>query len=292
MASRSRQPVIFGEVLFDCFPDGRKVLGGAPFNVAWHLQAFGKDPLFISAVGDDAEGRLILEKMADWGMDTSGVQVTEQFPTGAVEISLEQGEPSYDIVDNQAYDHIDIEGIPEIEGSALLYHGSLALRHDTSREALESLAQRSGLPRFVDINLRTPWWRHDHALQLMRQADWLKLNEHELVELTGPETSPGERARQLVNDYGLNALILTRGSAGAEYIAGDTYSVAPKGGNQVVDTVGAGDAFTSVMLTGLLQDWDIDTCLQRAQTFASAVVGVRGATIDDRQFYSRIMDTW
>jgi len=292
MASTSAQPVIFGEVLFDCFPDGRKVLGGAPFNVAWHLQAFGQKPLFISAVGDDAEGRMILEKMTDWGMDTSAMQITEQFPTGAVQISLEQGEPSYDIVDNQAYDHISIEAIPAIEDAALLYHGSLALRHPASREALESLMQGSRLPRFVDINLRTPWWQRDHVLQLMRQADWLKLNEHELIELTGHEATAGEAASQLVDDYGLRALILTRGSAGADYIAGEIYSVSPKSGNQVVDTVGAGDSFTSVILTGLLQGWDINTCLQRAQTFASAVVGVRGATIDDRQFYSRIMDTW
>ena len=45
---------VFGEVLFDHFPDGRRVLGGAPFNVAWHLQAFGEAPRFISRVGADA----------------------------------------------------------------------------------------------------------------------------------------------------------------------------------------------------------------------------------------------
>ncbi|MBA1332725.1 carbohydrate kinase, partial [Candidatus Endoriftia persephone str. Guaymas] len=49
-------PIIFGEVLFDCFEDGSRVLGGAPFNVAWHLQALGAAPLFISRVGDDSLG--------------------------------------------------------------------------------------------------------------------------------------------------------------------------------------------------------------------------------------------
>ena len=66
---------IFGEVLFDHFPDGKRVLGGAPFNVAWHLQAFGLAPHFISRVGADAEGEAVLAAMRDWGMDTQGVQI-------------------------------------------------------------------------------------------------------------------------------------------------------------------------------------------------------------------------
>ncbi len=48
---------VFGEVLFDCFPNGKQVLGGAPFNVAWHLQALGDDPTFISQIGDDTLGK-------------------------------------------------------------------------------------------------------------------------------------------------------------------------------------------------------------------------------------------
>ena len=51
------RPLIFGEVLFDRFPDGSIVLGGAPFNIAWHLQAFKQSPLFISRVGDDPLGQ-------------------------------------------------------------------------------------------------------------------------------------------------------------------------------------------------------------------------------------------
>lgn len=47
---------IFGEVLFDHFPDGSRVLGGAPFNVAWHTQAFGLAPCFISRIGNDPAG--------------------------------------------------------------------------------------------------------------------------------------------------------------------------------------------------------------------------------------------
>ncbi len=86
-------PVIFGEVLFDRFPDGNSVLGGAPFNVAWHLQAFGARPLLISSVGDDELGAEIRQTMQDWGMDDSGLQTDAAHPTGTVEVSFNAGEP-------------------------------------------------------------------------------------------------------------------------------------------------------------------------------------------------------
>lgn len=68
-------PVIFAEALFDHVPDGSRVLGGAPFNVAWHLRGFKADPLLVTAVGEEREGEEILRCMADWGLNTSGVQI-------------------------------------------------------------------------------------------------------------------------------------------------------------------------------------------------------------------------
>ena len=65
-------PVIFGEVLFDSFPEeGNMVLGGAPFNVAWNLQAMGQLPYLVSRVGDDALGDRIVGAMDDWDMNRS-----------------------------------------------------------------------------------------------------------------------------------------------------------------------------------------------------------------------------
>lgn len=78
---------LFGEVLFDHFPDGKQVLGGAPFNVAWHLQALGQAPLFISRVGTDPEGEQIRRSMDDWGMDLGGLQTDPALPTGRVSVS-------------------------------------------------------------------------------------------------------------------------------------------------------------------------------------------------------------
>ena len=122
------RPVVFGEVLFDTFPDGAAVLGGAPFNVAWHLQGFGLDPLFISRIGDDEPGTRVLDTMRAWGMDIRGLQVDDDHPTGKVQVSLDHGQPSFSILADQAYDFIELEaavGAATRAAPALLYHGSL-----------------------------------------------------------------------------------------------------------------------------------------------------------------------
>ena len=73
------RPVVFGEVLWDCFDDGTEVLGGAPFNVAWNLRGFGLDPLFVSRIGHDERGEKILDAMHRWGMDAAGVERAHSF---------------------------------------------------------------------------------------------------------------------------------------------------------------------------------------------------------------------
>lgn len=290
---RSQRPVIFGEVLFDRFPDGSVALGGAPFNVAWHLQAFGQAPVFISRVGNDPLGRRIRDTMRDWGMDTAGLQLDSVHPTGTVEVSFQDGEPHYDIVDNRAYDFVEAQALPPLENAALIYHGSLALRGEVTRRAFQELTVRVSAPRFLDVNLRAPWWRQPAILDLIQGATWVKLNAEELALLApngDGSTQAGEALRQR---HGLRALVLTRGAGGAQVLAsGTSRSVTPEPPKAVVDTVGAGDAFASVILLGLLSDWSLETTLESAQAFASAIVGVRGATVQDADFYTRFAAAW
>ncbi len=288
------RPIIFGEVLFDCFPDGNVVLGGAPFNVAWHLQAFGMAPVFISRVGDDALGHRIRDTMHAWEMDTSGLQLDSAHPTGKVEIRFVDGEPEYDIIDNQAYDFIDAGAVPPLQQGAVLYHGSLALRNAVSRRTLEEIRRMYTPCVLVDVNLRDPWWQRDSILQLLEGGSWVKLNEHELVLLAAGASDPADAMAQLLQDYGLQLLLVTRGSKGAVAVtaAGEECQVAPRGVAQVTDTVGAGDAFTSVVLLGQAHNWPLPLLLERAQQFASAIVGVRGATVNDAAFYRPFIQEW
>ena len=292
--TQTPRPVVFGEVLFDCFPDGSVVLGGAPFNVAWHLQAFGQAPVFVSRVGDDALGHRIRDTMHAWEMDTSGLQLDSAHPTGKVEIRFVEGEPHYEIIDNQAYDFIDAGAVPPLQQGAVLYHGSLALRNAVSRHALEEIRRKYQPCVLVDVNLRNPWWQREGILQLLQGGNWVKLNEHELALLGGDDIAPADASARLLRDFGLELLIVTRGSAGAVALtaAGEEARVAPQRVAQVTDTVGAGDAFTSVVLLGQAHHWPLPVLLERAQQFASAIVGVRGATVNDAGFYRPFIRDW
>jgi len=288
----SRRPCIFGEVLFDHFPDGRRVLGGAPFNVAWHLQAFGEDPFMITRVGHDDDGAAIHDAMCSWGMDMSGLQSDGRLPTGCVQVRIDDGDPSYEIVHPAAWDAIQLPAVvPEMR---LLYHGSLALRDKASRRTWQSLRGARPDTVFVDVNLRSPWWQRLQVLEDIEGADWVKLNLEELEQLTLSTAPTREVARAFLREYGLRGLLLTAGERGAEVLTADGahWSVRPERDITVTDTVGAGDALAAVMLLGLLRDWPLAVSLERAQCFASAVVGLRGATTRDPGFYARFTDRW
>jgi fructokinase len=292
-------PIIFGEVLFDCFEDGSEVLGGAPFNVAWHLQGFGANPLLISRVGHDALGEKILQTMRQWHMRTDGIQQDEEHATGMVQVSLRNNQPSFDIVGNVAYDCIDASACGQVLSSVdsnLFYHGSLAARGSTSRATLQALLG-DNRPVFLDINLRPPHWDAALVDNLMRSADWLKLNDQELLEITGAHAGNVDAmmklAEQLRQDKQLTAVIVTLGANGAFVAAGDgVHSVAPVKVNKLVDTVGAGDAFSSVFILGQLKQWNYNTTLQRAVNFAAAVCEQRGATRQDPGFYENLLHDW
>jgi len=284
---------LFGEVLFDHFPDGKSVLGGAPFNVAWHLQAFGQSPYFISRVGDDPEGKAIREAMHDWGLDTGGLQTDQKYSTGRVDIRFEDGEPVYDIVEPCAYDLIEVAQGDSVK-CRLLYHGSLALRDPVSSQSVESLHACGPETVFIDVNLRPPWWQPERVLDMVRQAHWIKLNINELDLLYPSREMIASRCSAFILEYGLQGIVLTKGSAGAEVFTaeGEHYQVQPETDIELVDTVGAGDAFASVMILGLKEGWPLEISLQRAQAFASLVVGQRGATVSDPGFYSRFVNDW
>jgi len=290
----SGRPVVFGEVLFDHFPDGQAVLGGAPFNVAWHLNAFGARPVLISRVGNDALGRRIREAMQSWGMDTAGLQLDSSHPTGTVEVTLDNDEPHYDIVEQRAWDFIDADKLPPIRDAALLYHGSLALRNPVSCRALDTLHDRLAVPVFIDVNLRPPWWTREQIERCLNGARWVKFNEDELHVLAPPGPDLDNRAAALQQACRLDLLITTRGAAGAlAYThSGRRLQIEPPLADKLVDTVGAGDAFAAVVILGLLHDWELETTLQRAQAFASAIVGIRGATPGQREFYTLFMQRW
>lgn len=281
------QVFVFGEVLFDCFPSGEQVLGGAPFNVAWHLQALGDQPQLVSRVGNDAMGKKIVAAMTDWHMNLSNIQQDDQHPTGRVDVNIIDNEPHYDIVADAAYDFITADITNIAAPNCILYHGSLALRNEASRHAFMQLANHMGISTFLDVNLRPPWWQKNQLVSWLEQARWVKLNEHELALLGFSATSLEQAIADLQSSFQLDQVILTRGEQGAIVRAsnGELHHVTPEPAEHFIDTVGAGDAFTAIYIHGLRSGWAIPDTLSVAQRFASKIVSLRGATSNDPAFY-------
>lgn len=282
---------IFGEALFDVFPSGKKVAGGAPFNVAWHIHGFGAPVRFISRLGQDDLGDSFFSMLENAEFPTDSVQRSNTKPTGRVEVTLNDGEPSYDIKQDVAYDEIEPD---TFEGTYdLLYHGSLALRSETSRDALE--AARAKAERvFMDINLRDPYWDKPTIQALANKADWVKVNQDEFQILAGEEYTE-DSARALLSSLELEGLLITLGEKGAcVYTAADQQcaTVLPKPQQTVVDAVGAGDAFSAVFIFGLLHNWPMQAIMSRAQSFASHILSIEGATCDDGEFYAPFRQAW
>ncbi len=304
-SSQMARPLIFGEVLFDCFPDSQ-VLGGAPFNVAWNLQGLGVQPLVITSVGDDDLGREVLRRAATWNIDSSGIQ-NSPFPTGRVDISTTNGEPTYAFWNNVAFDHIalDTQFLSQHK-PAVLYHGSLALRAAQSLQTLMDLRRQLTCPVFVDINLRLPHYNFDLTERILRSVTHLKLNHEELqllYDFVQPQfNQSGSSAREHVSDtwerrllaavqlqkqFGIQNIWLTAAEQGAAWLGPDgQFEVVPAPTvTNMVDTVGAGDALTAVIIHGLLNDREPVPTLRDAVQFAARVCQLRGATSPQPDFY-------
>ncbi len=292
--------LIFGEVLADIFPE-RSVLGGAPFNAARHLQAFGLHPLMISSIGNDKLGDNLLAEMDKLGMDTVGMQFDMQYPTGQVNVLLENGSHRFEILPDQAYDHINravaLEILEEYPPD-LFYCGTLAQRSLESRMTLEALSAECDCPVFLDINLRAPWYDKGVILHSLDATDILKINDEELTvvaEILGIAGDAQAQANALQQKFALQQVLVTCGEQGSWLLdaEGRVHQSAPvKLGAEFVDSVGAGDAYAAVFMLGLLRNWPLQTTLDRANQFAAAICMQRGAAISSPELYDAFQRFW
>jgi len=293
--------VLFGEVLADIFPD-RTVLGGAPFNVARHLKAFGQNPVLITRLGNDALRDEVLSVMLQNGMETLGVQSNNSYPTGRVRVHIEEGGHRFEILPLQAYDFIH-PGVVRMAALSvhpvLVYFGTLAQRHETSKRALKALLRSTAAVKFLDINLRAPWYDEKTLRLSLSNADIVKLNDDELDELTEMLGLPGNDAHEcvqgLMKQFGLDHVMVTCGEKGAWQVNRNGKKVEVSIRNPVAelaDTVGAGDGFASVCILGELKHWPVRKTLERANAFAAAICAIRGAVPDDGDFYQTFTREW
>jgi len=286
MSNPAMGPVLcFGEVLWDCLPQGL-FPGGAPINVAYHLHQLGVPALPVTAVGRDFLGEELLRRFKRWGLSRDGVAIVDDKRTGAVLVELDpRGAASYRILEDVAWDWISLtknvqHGAAE---SAALVYGSLAQRRAHNRGELERLAKMAARARMIfDVNLRAPFDDLKVVRELARSADAIKLNHDELHRLTGLETSPKgleAAARAFADQTGCAKICVTAGSDGAGLWWDGSWTWEQGRPVQVRDTIGAGDSFLAGLIAGWLhQSLPPERMLQRACRLAEFVASCQGAT--------------
>jgi fructokinase len=275
-----------GEILFDQFPNYKRI-GGAPFNFSYHLKQFGLPVRFISRVGMDADGREIMAFLKKRGFPTRDIQVDPRHPTGLVLVELSEGGlPAFEIVPDVAYDHISYEDVQELPGPAdvdMIYFGSVVQRTDEAHRALHQFISEK-YPRtkvFLDINLRAGCINRQAVMASLETADILKLNQEELdylKEAKGIAGDTEEFVPLLMSEYGLELVALTLGAQGSVIYTPDE-RVSSQAGTirNLADTVGAGDAYASVLAMGYIRNWPAQVTIRKASDFAAGICELEGA---------------
>jgi fructokinase len=274
-----------GELLWDLFPDGPR-LGGAPFNVVANMRRLNHPAAFVTAVGDDELGRSAVAAVGELGVDTTFISVAPDLPTGTVAVTPDPVEGHrFTIGSPAAYESIGGSGtlvtrLLDLVPEALVY-GTLAQRSPAVRGLTHRVATEiRPVNRLYDVNLRDGSWTGDLVLDLLSDATVVKLNGDEAVVLAGllGSAATGRAlATALAARYGIERLCITRGAAGATLlVGGDEYTV--EGIHvEVVDTVGAGDAFAAGLLHGLLRDDTPEVALAFANRLGALVASRAGA---------------
>lgn len=273
--------VCFGEVLWDRFPDGPR-LGGAPSNVAFHLGQLGARVALISRVGDDQSGRLALEILGSAGVDVSAVQIDPDHPTGAVDVTVHAGEPSYHLRHGSAWQYLDSDrrAAALAEQAAAICFGTLSQKRLETRAACDQVlaARPAHCPAVCDLNLRQSEQDASLVAWALSAADWLKLNLREETQLAAM-LGMTDVTDELLAKHGVAEIALTRGESGCTMITAERS--APQAGFPAEpggDNIGCGDAFTAVWVMQRLAGASLEDAARAACRYAAWVAGHRGAT--------------
>lgn len=274
--------ICVGEILWDSVPLGL-FLGGAPYNVAYHLNKLGADVKIVSCVGDDELGHEAIKRISDNGLTTDLIQLNEHQKTGFVSVDLgSQGIPAYTIKKPVAWDFItstkDLQQSLSI--ADVIVFGTLAQRMDTSRKTIESIKNLPAL-KVLDLNLRPPFDDKKIVNSSLNIADFLKVNTEELSQLKKWFELPSEdkfAVRKLIEMFQIECVAITHGEKGAEFYSGSNSIKCGGKKIEVEDTIGAGDAFLAALLTGYMRQRSMKESLLLANKLGAFVATHYGGT--------------
>lgn len=270
--------VSIGEILWDIFLDHR-LLGGAAYNFSVHAATLGHRVNFLSAVGKDELGSEALAAAAKFGL---APQLTSQAATGRVTVDVDpQGQPAYTLRRPAAYDFV--QWIPPTDTPDYIYFGTLHQIYERPKSVTRQLLNAfPSVHRFYDVNLRKDCYSPNLLIELLPQADVVKLNEAEVLELCTMFDEPAAGlenfCRRWAKRYDWEVVCVTLGALGCALFRGGEYLEVAGVPVEVADTVGAGDAFSAALVHGLSHDWPLRTIGEFANRVGALVASRHGGT--------------
>ena len=283
-----------GEAVFDMFPE-RQVLGGTSLNVAVQahqllalLSGNGGRGVLLSRIGSDELGERLQTEFRERELPLDFVQIDDTKPTGQVIVSFIDDAPSYEIVMDTAWDHLQFTEHEAALARACnaVSFGSMSQRHPVAHAATQAfLAEAKHVLKIFDVNLRMDLFTLEILDQGCRAANLVKLNDEEIATVTNqlglPEGNARAHAEALREKYNLEAVILTRGKQGTTAFTAQgwhegataSFASAPN-----ADSVGAGDACTAALLTARLLGRDWQATLDLANRHGAFIASQPGAT--------------
>jgi len=281
----SLSAVCFGEVLWDIFPTHKKI-GGAPLNVALRMNSLGASSTIISKIGNDENGKDIAKYIEDHNMSSDAIQIDPDYMSGVVHVMInEKGNASYDIHYPSSWDKIvpTKEMEEKVLAADVFVFGSLICRDEISRATLFSLLNKAKY-KVLDANLRAPYYTTEVLIELMLKADFIKLNDEELYEISQKLDSPYNSFEQNIKFISertnTKQICVTKGAFGAVLYYNEKFYYNSGYFIKVVDTVGAGDSFLATLIIRLLRGKSPQKALNYACAIGALVAGSEGANPD------------
>ena len=274
--------VCYGEVLWDIYSD-KKIIGGAPFNVFSRLHKLGNNVDFISSIGNDLLGKEILEHFNQNNYSHKFLNIDEKYETGSVIINLKNGEPSYKILSNVAWDFIPLKtSYDEILSDLdILIYGSLASRNIGSFKTLKELTKQSKF-NILDLNIRESYYDSEKVSFLVSSADFLKVNLEELElinQLFKFNISDTQNLIfKILKQFDLEYVCVTNGEIESMIYDGKNFEIAKSFEVYSIDNVGAGDNFLAALIDELfIKKNNLKSSLRIASAYGAITTTKNGA---------------
>jgi fructokinase len=280
-----------GELLWDILPEGPR-LGGAPANFSVMAGRLGNHAAILSRIGRDDLGREAVHRLDPLPADTSFLQIDPLHQTGRVTVSFNDGQPAYTIHQPAAWDSMELsdDWIRLAERADAVCFGSLAQRSIESRQTIQTLAAQasSRCIRIFDVNLRAPFYSSEIIQESLELATVFKMNDAEVPLVLSLLGMPQENdasveslrksAERLLTEFPtLHLVAITCGGLGSLLVRRDEWHRHPGFPVKVVDTIGAGDAFTAAMTHYLLRGAELPVLNEAGNRWGSWVASQSGA---------------